>query len=74
MGFNYQPASQYGVFKGPGSTLNPCDQFHFWSLHTNGSNFLFGDGAVRFLSYNTPPALMTALGTRAGGEPVSPPE
>jgi prepilin-type N-terminal cleavage/methylation domain-containing protein/prepilin-type processing-associated H-X9-DG protein len=58
---------------GPGSVLNPCDQFHFWSLHTNGSNFLFGDGAVRFLTYDTPQQLMIALSTRAGGEAASPP-
>ena len=43
------------TYRGAGSVLNPCDQFHFWSLHGNGSNFLFGDGAVRFLSYDTPP-------------------
>jgi prepilin-type N-terminal cleavage/methylation domain-containing protein/prepilin-type processing-associated H-X9-DG protein len=68
-------SAQYGlpVFTGPGTIANPCDQFHYWSLHTNGSNFLFGDGAVRFMSYNTPPALMTALSTRAGGEPITPP-
>jgi prepilin-type N-terminal cleavage/methylation domain-containing protein/prepilin-type processing-associated H-X9-DG protein len=60
-------------YPGVGSVLNPCDQFHFWSLHTNGSNFLFGDGAVRFVPYNTSPTLMTAMSTRAGGEPVSPP-
>jgi prepilin-type N-terminal cleavage/methylation domain-containing protein/prepilin-type processing-associated H-X9-DG protein len=70
----YNPPANYGVFKGPGSINNPCDQFHYWSLHTNGSNFLFGDGAVRFLIYDTPPALMSAMSTRAGGEPVSPPQ
>jgi prepilin-type processing-associated H-X9-DG protein len=70
----YNPPPSYGVFKGPGSILNPCDQFHYWSLHTNGSNFLFGDGAVRFLIYDTPPALMVAMSTRAGGEPANPPQ
>jgi prepilin-type N-terminal cleavage/methylation domain-containing protein len=60
-------------FNKPGTMANPCDQFHFWSLHTNGSNFLLGDGAVRFLNYDTPQALMLGLSTRAGGEAVSPP-
>jgi prepilin-type N-terminal cleavage/methylation domain-containing protein len=73
-GYAYQPDPKYGVFRGPGSILNPCDQFHFWSLHTNGSNYLLGDGAVRFLNYATSFAVMTALSTRAGGEAVSPPE
>ncbi len=69
----YEPDPAYGYFNGPGTILNPCDQFHFWSLHSGGSNFLFGDGAVRFLTYDTSPTIMRGLGTRAGGEPVSPP-
>jgi len=71
-GRTYNPAPQYGGFQGPGSILNPCDQFHFWSLHSNGSNFLFGDGAVRFVTYDAD-QLVAKLATRAGGEPVSPP-
>jgi prepilin-type N-terminal cleavage/methylation domain-containing protein/prepilin-type processing-associated H-X9-DG protein len=72
------PFYQYGVpagpnAHGPGTTLNPCDQFHFWSLHGTGSNFLFGDGSVHYIDYNTPQAIMLALSTRNGGEPVSPP-
>jgi prepilin-type N-terminal cleavage/methylation domain-containing protein/prepilin-type processing-associated H-X9-DG protein len=50
-----------------GTIHDPCDQFRFWSLHSGGSNFLFGDGAVRFLNYSAAP-LMPALATRAGGE------
>jgi prepilin-type N-terminal cleavage/methylation domain-containing protein/prepilin-type processing-associated H-X9-DG protein len=69
----YQPAPQYGHFNGVGTILNPCDQFHYWSLHSGGSNFLLGDGSVRFIPYETPDALMQALSTRAGSEPVSPP-
>ncbi len=62
-----------GQYPNTPSINNPCDMFHFWSLHSGGSNFLFGDGAVRFVTYDTPATLMTALSTRAGGEPVSPP-
>jgi prepilin-type N-terminal cleavage/methylation domain-containing protein/prepilin-type processing-associated H-X9-DG protein len=57
----------------PGTILNPCDNFHWWSLHSGGANFLFGDGSCRFLAYEAGAPLMRALSTRAGGEPVSPP-
>jgi len=53
-----------------GSLINPCDQFHFWSLHTSGANFLFGDASVKFMTYSTANNVMQALSTRAGGEVV----
>jgi prepilin-type processing-associated H-X9-DG protein len=65
---NACPAGPYSFT--PGSILNPCDQFHFWSLHSGGSNFLFADGRVHFLTYGAAP-LLPALSTRAGGEAVS---
>jgi prepilin-type N-terminal cleavage/methylation domain-containing protein/prepilin-type processing-associated H-X9-DG protein len=61
------PAGPYSF--GPGTIQNPCDQFHFWSLHTGGSNFLFADGSVHFLTYDAAPRL-PALATRAGNEVV----
>lgn len=54
----------------PGDIREMCDVFHFWSLHAGGAHFLFGDGAVRFLSYQAAPTL-PALATRAGGEVVA---
>ncbi len=53
----------------PGQLGNQCDAFHFWSLHTGGSQFLFADGSVRFLGY-TADRVMPALATRSGGEAV----
>jgi prepilin-type N-terminal cleavage/methylation domain-containing protein len=55
---------------GPGSLNNVCDLFHFWSLHPSGTNFMTADGAVRFITYDTSETLMSAMSTRAGGEPV----
>lgn len=55
---------------GPGRTDNPCDRYHFWSLHTGGANFAFADGSVRYLPYSTQP-IMIPLATRNGGETVS---
>ena len=40
----------------------------FRSDHLGGANFLFGDGAVRFLTPTLPLHVYQALGTRAGGE------
>lgn len=63
-----------GPFRfGPGRPDNPCDRYHFWSLHPGGANFLFADGAVHFLPYSAQP-IMVALATRNGGETVVPPD
>jgi prepilin-type N-terminal cleavage/methylation domain-containing protein/prepilin-type processing-associated H-X9-DG protein len=49
------------------SLADPCSQFHFWSLHHGGGDFLFCDGSVRFLTYDAA-SVIPALATRAGGE------
>jgi prepilin-type N-terminal cleavage/methylation domain-containing protein/prepilin-type processing-associated H-X9-DG protein len=43
----------------------------FRSDHTQGGNFVFGDGSVRVVNQSMAFANYTALGTRAGGEVVS---
>lgn len=53
---------------GPGRPSNPCDKYHFWSLHRQGANFGFADGAVRFLKYSARDRL-PSLASRNGGEP-----
>jgi prepilin-type processing-associated H-X9-DG protein len=53
-----------------GNLGDSCAAFYFWSLHPGGSNFVFADGAVRFLAYSAD-AILPALATRAGGEAVS---
>lgn len=60
-----------GTNFGPGRLDNPCDRYHYWSLHGGGANWLFADGGVRFLAYTSTP-LIPALATRAGGEATSP--
>jgi prepilin-type processing-associated H-X9-DG protein len=42
----------------------------YGSNHTNGANFCFADGSVRFLSQSTPLTTLQQLSTRAGGEVV----
>ena len=54
---------------GPGRTDNPCDRYHFWSLHPGGANWLFADCSVHFLGYSAQP-LIDPLATYQGGEPV----
>jgi len=47
---------------------NDCAYFHFWSFHSGGDQFVFGDGSVRFLTYGISPIIQRALATRNGGE------
>jgi prepilin-type processing-associated H-X9-DG protein len=47
-----------------------CDAFHFWSFHSGGAHFVFCDGSVRFLSYDSD-SILPSLSTRAGGELVN---
>jgi prepilin-type N-terminal cleavage/methylation domain-containing protein/prepilin-type processing-associated H-X9-DG protein len=42
----------------------------FKSNHTNGTNFLFGDGSVRFISQNIDHRTYQLLGCRNDGQPV----
>jgi prepilin-type processing-associated H-X9-DG protein len=65
-GMNACPPGRFG----PGSIDNPSDQFHFYSLHPGGANFLFADGHASFLRYNIGDEVMRALATMSGGEPV----
>ncbi len=58
---------------GPGRIGNPCDRFHFWSLHAGGACWVFADGSVRFLSYSAATTI-PALATRAGGEAITLPD
>jgi prepilin-type N-terminal cleavage/methylation domain-containing protein/prepilin-type processing-associated H-X9-DG protein len=64
------PCMPSGNGFGPGRIDNPCDRYHFWSLHPGGGNFLFGDGSVRFFNYSAAP-ILPALATRSGNETVS---
>ena len=41
------------------------------SYHTGGSNYLFGDGSVRFLKLSIDLRVYQSLGSRAGGELVA---
>ncbi|MFT3883437.1 MAG: DUF1559 domain-containing protein [Gemmatales bacterium] len=65
--------------KGPfrfstGSIYNPCDRFHFWSLHPLGANFAFADASVRFVKYSTDQKTLLRLASRNGGEAVELPD
>lgn len=65
------PVGPYHYQKG--QLGQPCDVFHFWSMHPGGAYFLFADGAVHFLPYSAD-GILPAVATRAGGEPVGWPE
>jgi prepilin-type N-terminal cleavage/methylation domain-containing protein/prepilin-type processing-associated H-X9-DG protein len=60
---------------GPGTLANQCDQFHFWSFHSGGANFLYADASVHFIAYSTgvSSTVLPAMATYNGGEVVTPP-
>lgn len=53
-----------------GETSNPCDRYHFWSLHPQGANFVFADCSTRFIKYSVDIKVMLALSSRNGGEAI----
>ena len=53
----------------PGDRRSHVNQFY--SLHTGGVHFLFGDGHVSFLSSSIDYRVYQSLTTRAGGETIS---
>ena len=61
-----------GSSYGPGVPNNPCDRYHFWSLHQGGGNWLFADGSCKYLPY-TARSVLDALATVAGGEVIDQP-
>jgi prepilin-type N-terminal cleavage/methylation domain-containing protein/prepilin-type processing-associated H-X9-DG protein len=64
------PTSKVGFQ--PGKLIDNCDQVHFWSLHPNGANWLFGDGSVKYMSYQAN-SVLPQLATRNGGEVINSP-
>lgn len=75
---NLQPVTS-GSKCGPGNYPfmasrfdDPRGMFHFWSLHPGGAHFALADGSVRLLSHSAN-AIMPALASRAGDEPVDVP-
>lgn len=74
---NLRGSAFYGCEVGPysfrqGNLNNPCDVYHFWSLHPGGAHFLFVDGSTRLLAYTADP-VMPALASRSGGEAADAP-
>jgi prepilin-type N-terminal cleavage/methylation domain-containing protein/prepilin-type processing-associated H-X9-DG protein len=68
--YHFQPPN---LIKDDSGQVNEmCDQFHFWSRHTGGANFLYADGSVHFLAYGAD-SVLWAMGTRAGNETVDVP-
>jgi prepilin-type N-terminal cleavage/methylation domain-containing protein/prepilin-type processing-associated H-X9-DG protein len=66
-----QGATQDGSSKPGPCMINCTNDWEVYSLHAGGSNAVFGDGSVKFLSANIAPGIFAAIMTRACGEVVS---
>ena len=60
-----------GLTVGP-CTMNCTNVYNIYSFHNGGSNMLFGDGSVRFMSETVTWQQLAPLFTRAYGEIVDP--
>jgi prepilin-type N-terminal cleavage/methylation domain-containing protein/prepilin-type processing-associated H-X9-DG protein len=70
----YGPGCPPGPFEfKAGRFDDQCAAFHFWSPHPGGANFLFADGAVRFLRYSAND-ILPALASRNGGKAIEVPD
>jgi prepilin-type N-terminal cleavage/methylation domain-containing protein/prepilin-type processing-associated H-X9-DG protein len=58
-------ANDLGI--GPGRPQDWCAQVRFWSMHANGSNFLMGDGSVKFTSVQAN-SILPQMFSKDGGE------
>ena len=60
-------AGPYYFGDGSQNSFDGCSWFALWSNHTNGANFAFADGSVRFIEY-TAKMTVVNLSTYAGNE------
>ncbi len=51
-----------------GSSVGDTDDYHYWSYHSGGCQFLFVDASVHFIDYAVDANVFSSLSTRAGGE------
>jgi prepilin-type N-terminal cleavage/methylation domain-containing protein/prepilin-type processing-associated H-X9-DG protein len=65
--YHFQPPDL--IRDSTGQIQPACDQFHFWSWHPGGANFLMADGSAHFFPYSAD-KILPALGTRAGQEAI----
>jgi type II secretory pathway pseudopilin PulG len=71
-GFTLDEDSQRYVNKASGPCAVNCSNIEgIYSFHRGGSQAVFGDGAVRFISQGVSTQLFARLVTRAGGEEVN---
>jgi prepilin-type N-terminal cleavage/methylation domain-containing protein/prepilin-type processing-associated H-X9-DG protein len=67
-GFKLSGSDQTGTISGGNCAINCSNDLGFYSFHTGGANFVFGDGSVRFVRSSITPYQMVAAISKSGGE------
>lgn len=70
LGVTFDGVNSNNLFNGSGTFQNNRGRSSFSSLHSGGSQFVLGDGSVRFISENLATSTLNRLGNKSDGNVI----